>query len=154
MDQDDVLITNEEYSGSNNRTIWQRAFSPISHGSIRGSVFNLCCIAIGAGCLTLPYAMYLSGLLMGLIILVCGAFIGYWSLNNLVLTSKAVKSTNYMVVCERAVGKWLGVCLEIIIVLYLLGVLILFQIMCILITSNQNNHHDSRKLWSHNTFSV
>jgi amino acid permease len=143
MDQDDVLITNEDYSGSNNRTIWQRAFSPISHGSIRGSVFNLCCIAIGAGCLTLPYAMYLAGIMMGMILLVFGACIGYWSLNNLVHTSKVVKSTNYMVVCERAVGKWLGVCLEVIIVLYLLGVLILFQIMCMKIISNKNHHYDS-----------
>ena len=82
------------------------------------------------GCLTLPYAFAKCGLVVGLILLVLGSFIGYWSLNNLVLTSKQVKSTNYMVVCERSIGRWLGVALETIIVLYLFGVLILFQIMC------------------------
>jgi len=127
----DALIVDEEYSGSANRTLWQRAFSPIKSGGIRSSVINLCCTSIGVGCLTLPYVLKLSGFITGIILLICCAFIAYWSLNNLVLTSKQVKSTNYMVVCERTVGKWLGVALETIIVFFLLGVVILFQIMCI-----------------------
>jgi hypothetical protein len=46
------------------------------------------------------------------------------------------------------------VCLETIIVLYLLGVLILFQIMCMKIISNKNHHYDSRKLWGYNSLGV
>ena len=49
MDSEDALIIDENYSGTEQRNIWQRTFSPIKHGGIRGSVFNLCCIAIGAG---------------------------------------------------------------------------------------------------------
>ncbi len=146
MENQDVLITSEGYSGRQNRTICDRAFSSIQHGSLRGSVLNLCCTAIGAGCLTLSFAVDQAGLLPGVAILCIGALAAYWSLNNLILTSKEVHSTNYMVVCERAVGKWLGVVLEIIMILSLQGIIILYQIMCTVFISNKNNSRDLQEL--------
>lgn len=39
------------------KTAWQRAFGPMGQGSIRGSIFALCAVAIGSGVLSLPYVL-------------------------------------------------------------------------------------------------
>ena len=36
------------------KTIWERYFSPMKEGSLRGSVFAISAVAIGTGCFSLP----------------------------------------------------------------------------------------------------
>jgi amino acid permease len=48
-------------------------------GSMKASVFNLACISIGIGCLTIPYAIRKSGLILGIIWNLAGLIITYWS---------------------------------------------------------------------------
>jgi hypothetical protein len=36
------------------RTLWKRTFGPMGQGSLRGSIFALCAVAIGSGVLALP----------------------------------------------------------------------------------------------------
>ena len=129
IDNAELMDVDESFSASPGRSLMDRIFHKVRKGSLRGAIFNLCCIAIGAGCLTLPYAFNLAGIGAGTILLLIGACFAYWSLNNLVLTSKAVKSRSYMVVCEKATGKWLGKAIEIVISIYLFGILILLEIM-------------------------
>ena len=52
-------------------------------GSLRASIFTYCSSIIGAGLLSLPYAVSMCGLGMGLILIVLGAVIFgvfYWVL--------------------------------------------------------------------------
>jgi len=50
----------------------QRSFSRITPGSLRGSIFTLCASAIGAGLLSLPYAVNQCGLILGILMLIIG----------------------------------------------------------------------------------
>ena len=49
IDDSKLMEIDESYSGTKGRTLYQRMFSKIGEGSMRGAIFNLCCIAIGAG---------------------------------------------------------------------------------------------------------
>lgn len=106
-----------------------KLLSPIKHGSIRASVYNLCTLAIGAGCLALPYALSLAGIIPGIILILSGASIALWSLGNLVNSSANKDCTNYLILCNIIVGNWFGILMEIAMTIYLIGVVILFQIM-------------------------
>ena len=86
------------------RTAWQRAFGPMNQGSVRGSVFALCAVAIGAGVLSLPYVLAKNGWILGSILILIGAVSGYYSMNMifgthnkvlLTLTKMTQKSPNF-----------------------------------------------------------
>jgi amino acid permease len=94
--------------------------------------------------LTLPKAFSLCGIGTGIILLLMGAGFAYWSLNNLVITSKTVKSRSYMVVCTKATGTWLGKTIEVVISIYLFGILILLEIMGNIMNSQQNSTENPR----------
>jgi amino acid permease len=57
-----------------------RAFKPMKPGSLRGSTFSLSAAAIGAGILSLPYVLKMSGWLLGSLLIMIGAITGYGSL--------------------------------------------------------------------------
>ena len=48
---------------------------------MRGSIFALCAAAIGSGVLSLPYVLGLNGWVLGLVLIIVGAFAAGWSLN-------------------------------------------------------------------------
>ena len=48
-DESAIMDVDENYTNSTGKTLTQRLFSKIGQGSLRGAIFNLCCIAIGAG---------------------------------------------------------------------------------------------------------
>lgn len=61
----------------------QRTFAPMEVGSLRAAIFTYCSSIIGAGVLSIPYAMHLCGLGLGIIMLIAGALIFtifYWVL--------------------------------------------------------------------------
>ena len=60
-------------TAANRRTFFDRTFSKLQKGSLRGSIFNLISAALGGGVLALAYVFVLSGWAMGLILL----FVGY-----------------------------------------------------------------------------
>lgn len=65
------------------RTFYDRTFSKLEKGSVRGSIFNLVSSALGGGVLSLSYVFVQSGWAMGLILLCVGFIAGVWS--NLML---------------------------------------------------------------------
>ena len=71
------------------RTFFDRTFSKLSKGSVRGSIMALVSAAVGGGVLSLPYVMALSGWGTGLILLVLGCFAGIWS--NELIADVAIK---------------------------------------------------------------
>jgi Transmembrane amino acid transporter protein len=62
------------------RSFYQRTFGKIEKGSLRGSIFALCASAIGSGVLSLPYVLRLNGWVLGVILILVGAFASAWIL--------------------------------------------------------------------------
>ena len=75
-------------SGDMRRTFYQRTFSKVGPGSLRGSIFSLCASAIGSGVLSLPYVLGLCGYALGISFVVVGAIAALWS--NKILAKKAI----------------------------------------------------------------
>lgn len=55
------------------RPFCTKIFAPIGPGSSRGALFNLSSSAIGAGLMSLPYAVANCGLVLGIILIIAGA---------------------------------------------------------------------------------
>jgi hypothetical protein len=123
-------------------------FSKLRKGGVRSCVFNMCCTAIGVGTMSIPYAFAQCSLLPGIVIVAVSAFLSWWSLGMLVQASASMKSLNYMEICQKSIGNWLGYVLELFVVLCLFGMITLFQIMC---NCNDFRHSDNilsvHKMW-------
>lgn len=61
------------------RNFFGRSFSKMGKGSLRGSIFSLSACAIGAGVLSLPYVLALTGWVLGLSLIFIGAIAAIWS---------------------------------------------------------------------------
>lgn len=48
-------------------------------GGVKGSIFTLMSAILGAGILTLPYAVYANGLILGPILIIIGALLSYYA---------------------------------------------------------------------------
>jgi hypothetical protein len=103
------------------RSFYDRTFSKLEKGSVRGSIFTLCSAALGGGVLSLSYVAVLSGWAMALILLVIGAVASCWS--NLILTDLAIKHglKNYDEICFKAGGDCLRKTLQVFILIYVAG---------------------------------
>ena len=110
--------------GAVRKTFYDRTFTKMDAGSLRGSIFALCSAAIGAGVLSLPYVLALNGWLIGLIFIFVGAIAANWS--NKILAKRAVENNcpNYYSLCVKVGGPKLGMLLSVCILLYGFGVLI------------------------------
>ncbi len=74
--------------GSGRRTFFDRTFSKLEKGSLRGGIFNMVSAALGGGVLSLSYVFVLSGYGIGLILLCIGAIAAYWS--NMMIAQMAI----------------------------------------------------------------
>ena len=72
-----------------NRSFYDRTFTKLEKGSVRGSIFNLVSAALGGGVLSLSYVFVLSGWATGLIFIALGTFAGIWS--NLLIAQMSIK---------------------------------------------------------------
>ena len=110
------------------RSFFDRTFSKLDRGSVRGSIFNLVSSALGGGVLALGYIFVLSGWLLGLLLLLTGYVASTWS--NLLLAQMAEK--HKLKNLDEVAFKTGGVCfrkfLQILIITYVFGVLIGYQI--------------------------
>ena len=110
------------------RSFYDRSFSKLEKGSLRGSMFALCSAAIGGGVLSLPYMMVLVGWATGYILFAIATVAGIWS--NLLLCGLALehKVKNYDEICKIAGGACLQRALGVIIFIYLTGTCVSYQI--------------------------
>ena len=56
------------------RDCTDRYFGKLAKGSMRGSIFALCSGAIGTGVLSLPYVLKINGWIVGIVLIILGAF--------------------------------------------------------------------------------
>ena len=105
----------------NRRSFFDRSFSKLEKGGVRGSTFALCSSAIGGGVLSLPYMFVIVGWGLGYFLLLVGAFAGIWSNLILVRLSEEHKIKNYEDICLRSGGTCLQKTLQIMILVYVYG---------------------------------
>lgn len=113
----------------NRRTFFDRSFGKLEKGGVRGSTLALCSAAIGGGVLSLPYMFVIVGWGMGYILLAIGAFAGIWSNLILIKLAEEHKIKNYESICLRSGGPCLQKTLQIMILIYVYGCCVGFQIM-------------------------
>jgi len=78
-----------------NRSFVVRTFGPMEAGSIRGSIFTLCSVAIGAGVLSMPYVFAQNGFLMMTLFLIFSACCSVWSMRLIIRGAQLAKAHNY-----------------------------------------------------------
>ena len=106
---------------STRKTYMQRTFGPMKQGSVRGSMFALCAVAIGAGVLSLPYVLAQTGWILGTVLILVGAVSGYFSMYMILVRSIETKSKNFSELAKLAGGKPLTILLQISILSFMFG---------------------------------
>jgi amino acid permease len=100
----------------------------MQQGSIRGSIFALCAVAIGAGVLSLPYVLKVNGWVLGTLLIMIGAVSGYYSMYMILQRSIETGCKNFSELAMKAGGKPLTILLQISILSFMFGACVSYQI--------------------------
>lgn len=108
---------------TSDRTFYDRTFSKLGKGSLRGSIFSLCASAIGSGVLSLPYVLRLCGYIEGTLFMILGATAAQVSLKMLAGLACDHNLPNYSQIAIKAAdGKQsLNIVLSGMIMLFMFG---------------------------------
>jgi len=136
--QKEKLILTQNYSESDDtdkqgqsdktRTFWERAFSPIRPGSIRAGIFTMSILSLGSGCLALPKKFANMSILVGVIDIILAGLSAYLTLKLLSISATKHKIYDYSKLIKKIVGKNWGNLLDISILIYIFGILILYNV--------------------------
>lgn len=117
------------YSNSNSRrSLKERLFGKLDAGSVRGSIFNLAILSLGSGCLALPKKFGQMSVLVSIIDIIVAGFAAYWTLNIMIIASEKFKIYNYSQLVRTVYGKGLSILLDFTMLIYIFGVMILYQL--------------------------
>lgn len=108
------------------KNILRRFFGKMEKGSLRGSTFTLMSSSIGAGILSLPYVIKLSGIIFGEILIILGALISFGSLVFLMEGTRLTGAPTFGALVSRTMGKPAEVFLNCIFLIYLIGACVTF----------------------------
>jgi hypothetical protein len=122
------VATKEEASPK--RSLGDRLFSKVEPGSVRGSIFNLSILSLGCGSLALPQKFSQISMLVAVIDIILASIAAYWTLSILVQAADKYKIYNYSKLAFKVHGNWLSNLLDITILFYILGLMILYQVIC------------------------
>ena len=100
----------------------------MKEGSIQGSVFSLSALALGIGAFSLPIRCSQLGCFWYSISIVLGAVAAYWTLSNLIQSARVVKGEEYSTSVRRIIGKIPAILIDIILMIYLFGIIIQFDV--------------------------
>jgi amino acid permease len=87
-----------------------KKFSP---GSLKGSTFTIFAATVGAGVLTLPYAVNLAGLYLGFVLFVLGYLVSYYTCQLLVVCAQECSVFSYEGIAAKVFGKRMGLFAEV-----------------------------------------
>ena len=77
-----------------------------------GSISNLCSATLGAGALSLPYAMSMTGIIFGVVLLLLSAYLTIISINIIIEACVATQQFKFEDVSKRLVGSSMSIALE------------------------------------------
>ncbi len=87
-----------------------------------GSVSNLCSATLGAGALSLPYAISLTGIVIGVLLLIASAYLTIISVDVIIDACVRTELLKYEDVAQRLVGQRAGRLLEASLLIFCFGV--------------------------------
>lgn len=127
--QPEEVVTDEETGQkSKERSLLHKMFGPMEAGSVRGSIFAISSLALGTGCLSLPIRFTQMGMAWGLVFLTIAGGIAYWTLTLMIKAAQKSKEKDYSRLVKDCLGKGPAVFLDCVILLYIFGVLISYQV--------------------------
>lgn len=110
------------------KTCFQRFFGPIKGGSIRSSIFNLSILGLGSGLFALPHRMGEMSILACTVMVLLSGLASYWTMTLLIISTSKYNLFNYSQLVKHLYNKKLSVFLDLIILLFIFGVVTLYQI--------------------------
>lgn len=125
LNRDSKDFSEEEKLG---RSWTARTFGKMEEGSIRGGIFALSSLALGTGCLCLPIRATQFGCVWYMITVVLGSCASFWTLKGMIRAARSVGGKDYSISVRKIVGNGPGLMIDIIIMFYLFGVLIQYQV--------------------------
>lgn len=100
----------------------------MKEGSVQGGVFALSSLALGTGAFSIPIRCTQIGLFWYIIFILVGAAAAYWTLTNLIKSAKKINGEDYSPSVKGIIGKCPAIFLDIVIIIYLFGVFIQYQV--------------------------
>jgi amino acid permease len=97
-------------------------------GSTVSSVFNLCSATLGAGALSLPYAIAKSGIVLGSLLLIIGALLTIYSIKLLIYCRMRTRLNSYEDLSIKLFSKRFAAFVELNIAIFCLGILVAYII--------------------------
>eukprot|EP00442_Polarella_glacialis_P052463 CAMPEP_0115058988 /NCGR_PEP_ID=MMETSP0227-20121206/6660_1 /TAXON_ID=89957 /ORGANISM="Polarella glacialis, Strain CCMP 1383" /LENGTH=588 /DNA_ID=CAMNT_0002444045 /DNA_START=50 /DNA_END=1816 /DNA_ORIENTATION=+ len=97
-------------------------------GSIRSSVVNVTAAALGAGALSLPRAIYYSGIIWGPILMILLAVLSMISIKMIVQLVEISGKGSYEEIAKLAFGPWFALLVEVNIILFCFGTAVAYMI--------------------------
>lgn len=79
----------------------QEKFSP---GSLKSSIFNILASTMGAGILTLPYAINLAGLYFGIVLIIIGMIFSLYTSQLLIIVAETLGIHSYQIIGDKLFG--------------------------------------------------
>jgi hypothetical protein len=121
-------IDNTDDSGEHRKSLMNRIFSRMDEGSLRGSIFAMSSLALGTGCLALPLRFGQMSVVGALVMLILGSMAAYWSLVIMIEASRKTNTMDYSRLVKESLGPKLALVLDVIILIYIFGILISYQV--------------------------
>ena len=122
--------TNEANNLSHSRfgKFFESILHPMEYGSLKASIFGLSSICLEAGSMVLGIRCKQFGLANFIVVLILGGLLAYWCLVMMIKAGKSVKEKSYSKTVKAILGRKVGIFMDIIITIDLLGELISFQV--------------------------
>lgn len=119
----------EDFPNRDNKSCFQRWFSKISGGSLRGSIFAVASVTFGGGCLAFPIAIAKSGPLIGFSIFFFSAWISYLTASYLIEVGISEKTMDYNALVVKSAGNKMRIFADINNIILCMGVIMSYQYM-------------------------
>lgn len=119
---------NEIANENIHRSFCNRLFGKMNEGSLRGGILAMSSLSLGTGCLALPRIFENVSLLVAILIIIFGSLSAYWSLTLMIKSALPSKTYDYSKLVKIELGLKTSKFLDVVILIYIFGVLISYQV--------------------------
>jgi len=110
------------------RTLTARLFGKVELGSLRAAVFNLTALGLGIGCQSIPQQFSRMSFISCFISFNLCVLAAFWTLHLMYFASKKEGISEYSALVNKVLGSKMCKLLNIMIIIYMLGSFIAYQI--------------------------
>ena len=124
----DSLLHGDGAAGAGRGCKCSCSCSATQQGSIWGTVFNMCSATLGAGALSLPYAIQHTGIGLGLLILLATSLATHLSVLLLISAIDATNVRSYEDLTVHLFGRGMGLFVEANIIIFCFGTVVAYTV--------------------------